>query len=1071
MPAKYFTTDRLLNVLNDEEQAAAWLATVGITDVQSAHRALEALAGGGVPIQLLANFCSHLHEQLPTIGDPDMALANLIAFIQASRSPLSILSLVERDEDALPILLQIFSNSQHQSDILIREPESYDLLRLTDGEPVSRRALLEELVSEADVIDDLKIILKLLHRFKQRETLRIAYGDLVRNQRVDTVTRQISHVADAILNAAVLVVDRSLSAQYGIPRSTDRTTSRFVVIGLAKLGGVELNYSGDINLMFLYESDGHTDGPKTIANKDYFEQLSSGVVHLLTETTDLGSLYLVDLRMRPTGEHGPLAVNAERALRHYDVQGRTWERQALVKARPVAGDLDFGERWLGKLESWVYRRYLTRAEIGSIKALKQRIERRAIRDGADQRDIHNGCGGIRDIEFVIQFLQLLNGGDAPDIRVGNTLEAIARLAQAGSLTLQEQSILDENYRFLRRIEHRMQILLDMNTHSLPDDSNELSKLALRLGFEDTEFETALAGFQRMLSETTTLNRKILDHLLGDAFTGEEEVAPEVDLVLDPDPREESIREVLRPYSFRQPIKAYAQLMELANESIPFLSSTRCRHFLAAICRDLLTTVAKTPNCDETLDNISRVSGSLGGKGVLWELFSTNPSLMEMYVRLCAASPYLSSILISHPGMIDELMDSLVLDRTASLNSLRTALSDLCRGAKDLDVILQSFKTARHLRVGVRDLVGKVDAKSLMRALSDIAEVCVCQIVRGEYQALADKFGYPRRELELPDVAYTGPSAHTGPSADTGQPACLHSIDVNEDQCDLAVLCTGKFGGRELSYHSDIEISLIYESDGTTQHSGRGSEGKKTTTNQHFFNELARKVSKALNHRGAHGRLYDTRCNWRATDRSECESVSISRLEGHFRAGDAALPEYIALCTARPIFGSAAFCQRLMATVKESIQARSCDDDMSEIQQLREGLESSCSPQNLKRGWGGRMDIELIVRFLQLRHANDNPDLFQIGTVDVLDHLRQLGHLSRDEADVLSQSYEFIRRIESRLGLMNLTARHDLPGDLDELNKLAFLSGCRDGQSLADQCRQVMKTTRQQFVKHFSPALA
>ena len=218
---------------------------------------------------------------------------------------------------------------------------------------------------------------------------------------------------------------------------------------------------------------------------------------------------------------------------------------------------------------------------------------------------------------------------------------------------------------------------------------------------------------------------------------------EVDLVLDPDPADERIVEVLGKYGFRQIKPAYRNLMALAEEKIRFLSTRRCRHFLASIAPQLLEAIAATPDPDSTLVNLDKVSDSLGGKGVLWELFSFNPPSLRLYVDLCAYSPYLSEILVSNPGMLDSLMDGLVLDKLPSRESLRAMLRELCRGAEDMDPILHSFKNDQQLRVGVRDILGKEDIQATTCALSEIAETCLEQIAEREYEKLAAKFGQPR----------------------------------------------------------------------------------------------------------------------------------------------------------------------------------------------------------------------------------------------------------------------------------------------------------------------------------------
>ena len=311
---------------------------------------------------------------------------------------------------------------------------------------------------------------------------------------------QISYLADAIIEAAVQSAWRFQVAKRGVPRLPNGQRARFAVLALGKLGGLELNYSSDIDLIFISDGDGKTDGDRSVTNGEFFDRLAKQIVKLLTEPTIFGTAYRVDLRLRPDGDQGPAVRDWESALRYYDVSGRTWERQAFVKARAVAGDHDLGEFFLDQLEPWIYRRYLTCADIAGIKALKRRIEQRAHLEGGDERNVKTGEGGIRDIEFAIQFLQLLNGGDLEEIRTGNTIQAITRLEKVGCLTMQERNILEENYRFLRKIEHRLQIMFDLKTHTIPESDKELRRLAIRTGYSDRDGHSALGEFKRDLRE-------------------------------------------------------------------------------------------------------------------------------------------------------------------------------------------------------------------------------------------------------------------------------------------------------------------------------------------------------------------------------------------------------------------------------------------------------------------------------------------------------------------------------------------------------------------------------------------
>ncbi len=861
----------LRRYLDDPSAAGPWLRTWGVAEPKQAHARLVSMASTGLPLDLLAVICDQLAPVLVRCADADMALNNLDRFVTSARNPLAMGTLFERDPAALATLVQIFSTSQHFSDLLAGDPEGFDLLRLTEGAPVARQILVEDLVAEVEALDHDQVVLAALRRFKRRETLRIAYGDIIREQSLKTVTAQISYLADAILEAALRAAWRKLRTQRGTPRGPDGRPARFVVLGMGKLGGRELNYSSDIDLVFLYDLDGKTDGHRPITNAEFFDHLARELIRLLTEPTDLGSVYRVDLRLRPEGQRGPTVANLEAALNYYDIRGRTWERQAYIKALPVAGDLDLGGEFLAQLTPWIYGRYLSRADISGIKALKRRIEQQNREGGGDDRNVKTGRGGIRDVEFVIQFLQLLNGGDLPSLRTTNTLEAMAQLEHVGCLTDQERALLEDNYTFLRRIEHLLQIMFDLQTHLLPKDDDELRKLALRMGYVESPGRPALEAFAADYRGKTDLNRKMLDHLLHDAFSDDAETEAESDLVLDPDPPPERIVEVLGKYAFRDVKQAYRNLMALGEENIRFLSARRCRHFLAAIAPQLLDALAAVADPDSALVNLDKVSDSLGGKGVLWELFSFNPPSLRLYVELCAYSPYLSGILTSNPGMIDGLMDSLVLDKLPARHTLREMLAELCRGAEDIDPILHSFKNDQQLRVGVRDLLGKEDVQATTGTLADIAETCLEQIAAVEYERLAAKFGRPQ-------IA-------AGPRA--GQP------------CEMVVLGMGKFGGREMNYHSDLDIVFLFEADGQTA----GEFGSPGTSNQHFFSELGQRIIKTASHLGAFGRLYEVDARLRPTGKSGALAVSRQEFARYFAEGSGQLWERQALCKARPVCGS------------------------------------------------------------------------------------------------------------------------------------------------------------------------
>jgi glutamate-ammonia-ligase adenylyltransferase len=1037
------TTD-LSQLLDDPSAAAAWAAAAGLADGAAAHRVLLAIAERGLPLDLLAGMCGQLQQLLPQVGDPDRVLVAVERFVGAVRSPLATAALFERDPRALGILVKLFAASPFLAELVIADPESWEKIRLGEGRPEKKEALAATLAAEigmptAGTASDTDRVLRALRRFKRRETLRIAYSDLVGGQRLETVVGQISHVADCIVQAAVAAACTSVERQRGVPRGPGGERATIAAVALGKLGGGELNYSSDIDLVFVHSTDGRVEGPKPCTNQEFFDRVVQETVRLIGERTDLGAAYRVDLRLRPHGSSGPASLSLDAMLQYYDQSGRTWERQAWVKARCVAGDESLGQRLLAELSPWVYRRWLTRADISGIKALKRRIEQRAVREGVDASDVKHGRGGIRDIEFTIQFLQLLNGGDTPRVRTGGTLEAIRRLAETGGLTDQEREILERTYTFLRTVEHRLQLLSDRQTHLLPTTEAEFSRLAARLGYG-----TAGDAPQRLrtdLAEATSLNRRILDHLLHDAFPDDAAPEPEADLVLDPDPPADLVQEVLARHRFRDVPAAHRALVALGEEQVRFLSTRRCRHFLAAIAPRLLTAIGQTPDPDATLLNLVAVSDSLGGKGVLWELFSFHPPSLDLTVRLCSACPFLARLLVSNPGMIDELLDSLLIDRLPTPAALEAGLAELCRNAIDVEPILHAFKASQQLRVGVRDMIGRQDATATSAGLTAIAEACL-KVVAGHEQArLVERLGLPQ--------AGDGSSEPAGP----------------------VVLAMGKFGGREMNYASDVDVVFLYDHEGVAIPRRRQPRPGDGTSNAHFFGELAQRIGKVFNTLGPRGRLYELDSRLRPSGRSGPPAVSLDEFARYFAAdGPAAVWERQALVKARLVIGSAAAAERVGRIIAAASYERQWTaPEVDLIRQMRLRMEQGARPTNLKRGPGGVVDIEFIAQMLQLVHGGANPRLRTPETLAALDALHKAGHLAADDHAALVHAYRTFRDIEGRLRLLDTPARHDFPTSTDEQRKLAHLLGRPTPDRLGADVQALTAQTRTIFERIFAAA--
>jgi glutamate-ammonia-ligase adenylyltransferase len=692
----------------------------------------------------------------------------------------------------------------------------------------------------------------------------------------------------------------------------------------------------------------------------------------------------------------------------FDRFGRPWHRQAWLGARRTAGERERAAAVLQRLQPWIFRRYLNRADETGIKALRRRILKRT---GAADDDPQDARGGLADIEAVVQYLQLLCGGDRPAARERGTLAAIAGLELAGVLSAEERTLLESNYLRLRQALHWRQVRGD-----------------------DSESASANPGQQDDRAALLARTWETLARLLEGA-TESESTSAVVDLLLDPAPTPAEAASALAGYGFADELAAAANLHSLAQERSAFLATRRCRHFLTLIAERLLAAIAATPDPDLTLRNLCSVSESLGAKGVLWELLNVHPPSLLLYVRLCAASPYLASILISNPGMLDDLVDSLQLDRLPNLAELERTLAELRRGAADVLPILHDLKNASHLRIGVRDILSQDPIDATHGSLADVAEFCLAQVVQREQAALTAKFGQPT----------LGPGPLEG------------------DPCRLAILGLGKLGGREPNYHSSVEVAFLYEAEGTTRPAPRSRQER--TNNSHFFSQLAQRVLKMLTQLTPQGRLYNVDVVLRPIGVGGAMALPQADFANHFLAGAAPLWQWQTLCQARPVFGDAAAREAATNLVRQLLAGRPWSgSEPEELLHSRQMLEKGASELNLKRGPGGTLDIEWLVQLLQLRHAANNPAVLAPGTQPALAALAATGCLARDDAEYLAESYRLLRRIESGVRLLNTSARHDLPDDPLELSKLALLLGQPNGETLRDRTIMTLAENRRRFMR-------
>lgn len=1010
--------------------------------------------------QLGPDAAAFITRLLPLTADPVMAANNLERLLAQPAAAAYLPSLLDPQASGLEVVLQLLATSQLFADTLTQYPDALDIVLKPAGRNPSTAELVQQLQALVEAATDDTHLLRAFRRFRQTQVLRIGINDVIRDRPLEEITRDLARVADASVQVALQSAMRSVSRKFGTPMA-GAAPARLAALAFGKLGGDELNYSSDLDLLFVYDEDGETAGKHTsrVPNAEYFARVITELLRLLSSHTDRGFAYRVDLRLRPEGKTGPLARSLASTRSYYDVMGRTWERQALIKVRPCGGDIDLGREFVNSIEPFVYRKYFSFSEINEVKALKRQMEQRANRAGDDDRDVKTGRGGIRDIEYTVQFLQLLNGGDLRAVRQRNTLLALESLEIAGCLTGNENYILADAYRFLRKTEHRLQLLFDMQTHRLPEGEEELTKLALRMGYASrnsdlgtrneclpdlsSEFRVPrselsaqrrspldetpdgpllqtktllvepLDLFLNDLHDKTERDRVILDHLLHQTFANEQGGAePESDLILDPDADEKTIRAVLGRYPFRDVQAAYQNLSLLAHESVRFLSHRRCRHFLASIAPQLLRAVAETPDPDAALNSFEQVTASLGAKAVLYELFSFNPATLKLYVDLCAGSPFLSGLLINNPGMADELLDSLVLNQARTADELRDELNELLRGATDPDPILHSFQDKELLRIGVADLLGKTPIRETTAALSDLADTmlnAVCDLVEPLVQ---DRYG------------------------------------VVTADCHYAIVGLGKLGGREISYHSDLDLMLVYSEDGTTVRDTPGD----TTTNQHYFTELLQKVIQALSRLGPLGRLYAVDMRLRPTGKSGSLVLPLAEFERYFADHGCQLWERQAMTRARVVRGSSHFIEPIRAA---ALGPAWRPEWAAEIRGMRAKLEAKAGTRNVKRSRGGLTDVEFLVQWRQLQHGRDRPEVLQPNVWDALDALHAAGLIDGDTAATLHAGYSFLRAVEARLRIVTDRPLIELPAAADECEKLARRLGFASGERFLAEVDRVM----------------
>jgi glutamate-ammonia-ligase adenylyltransferase len=492
--------DLLLAPRLDPEQVVSLLSPYSFKEPARADANLQALADDAPARLSLADILAELLDNMSLSADPDQALNYFERFARAAVNKIHLFSYLKDSPRTLEILARTFGGSPYMAEILIRDP--HYLYWVTDPRILQgvrkKREIERELVRALKTLADERKRLDYLRIIKRRETLRIGVRDLLRLCSVEETLTDLSNLAETLISAAHWICSSALRREYGIP---GKAFGGFTILAMGKLGGGELNFSSDVDLIYLYASDQEevSEGPTTITASEYFRRLCQKITLALSEFTGEGYVYRVDLRLRPEGKAGNIAYSLEGFERYYQSRGETWERLALLKAWPVAGDRALGHGFLEMARHFIYDRPFDLKALEEVRGIKRKIDQRmSVKQQGRQRG-HNvklGAGGIREIELIAQALQVCHGATTPQIRGRNTMKALGALRNQSIISEEESETLSQAYLFLRDVENKLQMVDDAQTHSLPIDGRELAACARRLGYSDNDLNAAAEQFLR-----------------------------------------------------------------------------------------------------------------------------------------------------------------------------------------------------------------------------------------------------------------------------------------------------------------------------------------------------------------------------------------------------------------------------------------------------------------------------------------------------------------------------------------------------------------------------------------------
>ena len=802
---------------------------------------------------------------------------------------------------------------------------------------------------------------RLLRRYRAAGSTRLVWRDVHGLDDVDATLAGSTHLAERCLSLALEALEALFVARHGTVRGADGAPQRLVVFGLGKLGGGELNFSSDIDLVYGYEAAGESDGARPLDAEAYFARLGQQVAKLLDETTADGFAHRVDLRLRPFGSAGRIAWSFPALEQYFQREGRDWERYAWQKARPVAGDIAAGERFLDALRPFVYRRYLDFGALDGLRAMKASIAAEVARREM-QDDIKRGPGGIREIEFLVQALQLIRGGREPALRERRLLPALRALVDAGHVDAATGDALARDYRTLRRVENRLQMLRDAQTHALPDDAVDRHRVATGLGAPDwdmfrTKLDAVRAGvaaeFHALLAprEHAASPDTLSTYWLALPHAGD--------------------LQALAGSGFDPPQEADAMLRDFARAPAVQALSDATHARLDRVMPALLHGAAQSREPMLAMRRLLALVGNILRRSAYLALLDEQPAALARLVDVVAHSALLAERLAAYPLLLDELLDARVAGPLPGRDALRAACDDAVAGIDDTERALRALNEARQalsfrIAMAVRDR--RESAAGATRQLAWLADAVVAAVVR-----IAD--------AEVAAANGRVPGAR------------------------FAVLGYGSLGGEELGFGSDLDLVFLFDAPHDAE-----SNGARPLDAQRWHARLAQKVVALLGAPTGAGRLYDVDVRLRPDGAKGLLVSSLGSFAAYQRER-AWTWEHQALVRARCIGGDAALCADFEKVRNEVLgharDAAAVADDVSKMRlRMRAELDrSDATLFDLKQGEGGLVDLEFILQAAVLAHAHASPALLRSrATCELIDACRAAGVLADEAASRLASAH-------------------------------------------------------------------